>query len=118
MKKPLSVAEITAIFNARKVFIDLDFATGLIRENEYFEVLKVTDESAAKQQILAEKIKAAEGTVQGFNGYFGETDPSKTNGRLNITMNSNCSEPTKLRNATTKTTKENRSFTFLILMVF
>ncbi|MDW1149417.1 S6 family peptidase [Mannheimia haemolytica] len=89
MKKPLSVAEITAIFNARKVFIDLDFATGLIRENEYFEVLKVTDESAAKQQILAEKIKAAEGTVQGFNGYFGETDPSKTNGRLNITMNSN-----------------------------
>ncbi|WP_238329400.1 FGGY family carbohydrate kinase, partial [Mannheimia haemolytica] len=25
-----------------------------------------------------------------------------------------CSEPTKLRNATTKTTKENRSFTFLI----
>ncbi|EPZ00538.1 hypothetical protein L278_00720 [Mannheimia haemolytica D35] len=89
LKKPLSVAEITAIFNARKVFIDLDFATGLIRENEYFEVLKVTDESAAKQQILAEKIKAAEGTVQGFNGYFGETDPSKTNGRLNITMNSN-----------------------------
>ncbi|HHW7507127.1 TPA: S6 family peptidase [Mannheimia haemolytica] len=89
LKKPLSVAEITAIFNARKVFIDLDFATGLIRENEYFEVLKVADESAAKQQILAEKIKAVEGTVQGFNGYFGETDPSKINGRLNITMNSN-----------------------------
>ncbi|VEI78091.1 Immunoglobulin A1 protease autotransporter precursor [Mannheimia haemolytica] len=89
LKKPLSVAEITAIFNARKVFIDLDFATGLIRENEYFEVLKVANESAAKQQILAEKIKAAEGTVQGFNGYFGETDPSKTNGQLNITMNSN-----------------------------
>ncbi|WP_409501004.1 S6 family peptidase [Mannheimia glucosida] len=89
LKKPLSVAEITAIFNARKVFIDLDFTTGLIRENEYFEVLKVANESAAKQQILAEKIKAAEGTVQGFNGYFGETDPSKTNGQLNITMNSN-----------------------------
>lgn len=35
------------------------------------------------------KNQSSEGTVQGFNGYFGETDPSKTNGRLNITMNSN-----------------------------
>ncbi|QLB43610.1 S6 family peptidase [Mannheimia pernigra] len=85
LKKPLTVKQITEIFNARKLFVDIDIRTGLIRDNEYFETLG-TNEDLAKSKVLAEKVKSAEGSFLPYSGYFGERD-ANNKGILDVIVN-------------------------------